>query len=164
MTFIYNLFKKTLFSLFFGVDFEDIDALDNLDADVSFDENSQDNLETNNSNIKNKKILTYLKFALISSLSFISLIILIQFLNYDPNLDELQNLLNELATTVDWSLYRDIFLNIQKILSSSVDKSMALYVLQEIHFFFLTNTTQVQDSEKFDKIMKEIIAFLKDDY
>ena len=136
MTFIYNLFKKTLFSLFFGVDFEDIDALDNLDADVSFDENSQDNLETNNSNIKNKKILTYLKFALISSLSFISLIILIQFLNYDPNLDELQNLLNELATTVDWSLYRDIFLNIQKILSSSVDKSMALYVLQEIHFFF----------------------------
>ena len=163
MTFIYNLFKKTLFSLFFGVDFEDIDALDNLDADVSFDENSQDNLETNNSNIKNKKILTYLKFALISSLSFISLIILIQFLNYDPNLDELQNLLNELATTVDWSLYRDIFLNIQKILSSSVDKSMALYVLQEIHFF-LTNTTQVQDSEKFDKIMKEIIAFLKDNY
>ena len=163
MTFIYNLFKKIIFSLFFGIDFEDIDA---FDADVSFDENSQNNLEKNNSIIQNqnKTTLTYLKFALISSLSFISLIIIIKFLNYDANLDELQNLLNELATTVDWTLYRDIFLNIQKVLSSSADKNTALYVLREIHSFFLANTNQVQNSEKFDKIMKEIIALLNDKY
>ena len=155
MNYFYNLFKKILFSLFFGIDFEDIEA---PNAEVSCDENPQNNLE------KNKTILTYLKFALISSLSFIGLILLIKFLNYDPNLEELQKLLEELAITVDWELYRDIFLNIQKVISFTADKKMVLYVLQEMHSFFLTNTNQVQDSEKFDKIMKEIIAFLNDKY
>ena len=162
MNFIYNFFKKILFLLFFGVDLDDIEVFN--DTAVSIDKNSPDNLENQNSNTHKISTLTYLKFVLISSLSFISLIVLIKFLNYDPNLEQLQNLLNELATTVDWDLYRDIFLNIQKLLSSTANKNITLYVLQEIHSFFLLNTDQVHDSEKFDKIMKEIIDLLNKKY
>ena len=155
MNFIYQLFKKFFFLLFFGTDIEA------FDAEISInDKNPQDNLENEDSISHKKTILTYLKFVLMISLSFISLIILINILNYDADLEQLQNLLNELATTVEWNLYRDIFLNVQKILYSNANKTITLYVLQEIHTFFLSNTDQVHDTEKFDKIMKEIISLL----
>ena len=160
MSFIYNIIKK----LFLGIDFDDSEILN--EAIIDDNENLQDNLENQQQQpiTQKKSTFDYLKLALISSLTLISIIILVKFLNYNPNLEELQNLLTELATTVDWDLYRDIFLNIQKLLSFSANKNTTLYVLKEIHSFFLSNTNQVKDTEKFDRIMKEIIAFLDDIY
>lgn len=154
MNSIYNLIKKFIFLFFFDINLDEIE--------IETDTNDQTNLENQNSSTNKNITFSYLKLIFISSLSFISLIILIKFCNYDTNinLEQLQNLLNELATTVDWNLYRDIFLNIQKLISSTADENTIIYVLKEIHSFFLSNTGQVYNPEKFDKIMKEIIALL----
>lgn len=154
MNSIYHLIKNFIFLFFFDIN------LDEIETNI----NDQTNLENQNSSTNKNITFSHLKLILISSLSLISLLILIKFCNYDTNTDigQLQNLLNELATTVDWNLYRDIFLNIQKLISSTADKSIIIYVLKEIHSFFLSNTNQVSDPEKFDKIMKEIIALLSE--
>lgn len=154
MNSIYNLIKNFIFLFFFDINLDEIET----------NTNDQTNLENKKSFTNTNITFSHLKLILISSLSLISLIILIKFCNYDTNtnIEQLQNLLNELATTVDWNLYRDIFLNIQKLISSTTDKSIIIYALKEIHSFFLLNTYQVSDPEKFDKIMKEIIALLSE--
>lgn len=163
MNFIYDLFKKIFFFLILGID---LDYVESCESETSIDQNTEDNLENTNSTVQKKTTLTsnYLKFVLISGLSFISLIIIMKVFNSDIDMKQLQNLLNELATIVDWELYRDIFLNIQKLLSGTIEKDTVLYVLTEIHLFFSSNTDQVYNHEKFDKIMKKIISLLNDKY
>nr|WOX01692.1 hypothetical protein [Phytophthora palmivora] len=160
MDFFLNIIKKLIFSFFF--DFDD-DFIENED----YSDENQDQKDENENTTTKKKTFSYTKL-LIFSISLISFIFFFNYIslnNTDTDLKQLQQLLDELALVVDWNIYRDIFLNIQKIINDTTsisEKNMALFVLKEIYSFFLLNSTtsEVKDPVKFNKIMKEIITFL----
>nr|AAA32021.2 unknown [Phytophthora megasperma] len=143
-----NFIKKFFFSLIFD-----------LEEDPVYEPEQPIKEKGENSTI-NSTFFYIQKIILIVGIVGIAGITLLYFNPGVSDLERLQTLLDSLMLVVDLDLFRDVYLNTQKILLGSENSLNMLFVLQEIHKFFMEDNIRVKDSAKFDKIMKKIIEIL----
>nr|YP_001165341.1 orf176 [Phytophthora ramorum]YP_001165358.1 orf176 [Phytophthora ramorum]ABG54093.1 orf176 [Phytophthora ramorum]ABG54109.1 orf176 [Phytophthora ramorum]ACD46610.1 Orf176 [Phytophthora ramorum]ACD46625.1 Orf176 [Phytophthora ramorum] len=172
MEFIIRILKKILiFSFFESETNDDFVGEEELNTSKLNDltEKDNNNQQVNQQVNQQEKITNKLEKNKISYYKIVTvLIIFLGFLyinvytgtSIDFKTEELQVLLDQLVEIVNSDLFRDIFSNIQKILDDPQAKNVNLYVLKEIHSFFLTDSSRVTDSEEFNRIMKKIIKIL----